>query len=175
MFFCAPPPHTTPSHSQTAHLQHAKYLGVTLSSDGSTRKDITTRLAKARKRFHALRQFWRNTDQTLKWKLRIYNAVFIPLVTYGLESAALTINDHNRLEAFHSQSLRKILQLKSAYYTEVLQPTAHTYTNQEMRFLTEQPPLTHHIRKAQLKLFGHIRRSHPICIERNCCFAHIFQ
>ncbi|CAE7861948.1 ODA1, partial [Symbiodinium sp. KB8] len=70
--------------------QHAKYLGVTLSSDGSTNKDITTRLVKARKHFYALHQFWGNTDLTLKWKLRIYNAVFIPLVTYGLESAALT-------------------------------------------------------------------------------------
>ena len=121
--------------------QHAKYLGVTLSSDGSTNKDITTRLVKARKHFYALHQFWGNTDLTLKWKLRIYNAVFIPLVTYGLESAALTTtSDDNRLEAFHSQSLRKILHLKSTYYTQVLQPSARTYTNQEARFLTEQPP-----------------------------------
>ena len=63
----------------------------------------------ARKHFHSLDQFWRNTDLTLKWKLRIYNAVFIPLVTYGLESAALTKGDFDRLEAFHSQSLWKIL------------------------------------------------------------------
>ena len=70
----------------------------------STHKDITTRLAKARKHFQALHQFWRNTDLTLKWKLRIYNAVFVPLATYGLESAALTTSDYNRLEAFHSQS-----------------------------------------------------------------------
>ena len=84
-----------------------------------------------------------NTDLTLKWKLRIYNAVFIPLVTYGLESAALTTSDYNRLEAFHSQSLRKILHLKSTYYTQVLQPTARTYTNQEVRFLNEQPPPSH--------------------------------
>ena len=69
--------------------QHAKYLGVTLSSDGSSHRDVLTHVAKARKHFNSLHQFWRNTDLTLKWKLRIYNAVFIPLVTYGLESAAL--------------------------------------------------------------------------------------
>ncbi|CAE7214369.1 unnamed protein product, partial [Symbiodinium natans] len=89
----------------------------------------------ARKHFNSLHQFWRNTDLTLKWKLRIYNAVFIPLVTYGLESAALTKGDLNRLEAFHSQSLRKILHFKSTYYTEVLNPTARTYTNQEVVWL----------------------------------------
>ena len=76
-------------------------------------------------------------------------------MTYGLESAALTKGDFDRLEAFHSQSLRKILHFKSTYYTEVLNPTARTYTNQEVRALTSQPPLTHHIHKAQLKLFGH--------------------
>ena len=95
--------------------QHAKYLGVTFSSDGPTHKDIVTRLAKARKHFHALHQFWRNTDLTLKWKLRIYNAVFIPLVTYRLESAALTKGDYNRLEAHSS-----IPSESEQYRTELL-------------------------------------------------------
>ncbi|CAE7374522.1 jockey\pol [Symbiodinium natans] len=174
----------SPTSQNTVHFhngapltieQHAKYLGITISSDGSSHKDVLTRVAKARKHFNSLHQFWRNTDLTLKWKLRIYNAVFIPLVTYGLESAALTKGDLNRLEAFHSQSLRKILHFKSTYYTEVLNPTARTYTNQEVRTLTSQPPLTHHIHKAQLKLFGHSLRSHPNSIERNCCFTSAFQ
>ena len=155
--------------------QHAKYLGATLSSNGSSHRDVLTRVAKARTHFNSLHQFWRNTDLTLKWKLRIYNAVFIPLVTYGLESAALTKGDFDRLEAFHSQSLRKILHFNSTYYTEVLNPTARTYTNQEVRALTSQPPLSHNIHKAQLKLFGHILRSHPNNIERNCCFTNSFQ
>ena len=67
------------------------------------------------------------------------------------------------------------LQEHILHYTEVLNPTARTYTNQEVRALTSQPPLTHHIHKAQLKLFGHILRSHPNNIERNCCFTHSFQ
>ena len=88
----------SPTSHNTVHItngtpltieQHAKYLGVTLSSDGSSHRDVLTHVAKARKHFNSLHQFWRNTDLTLKWKLRIYNAVFIPLVTYGLESAAL--------------------------------------------------------------------------------------
>ena len=108
----------SPTSQNTVHFtngtpltieQHAKYLGVTLSSDGSSHRDVLTRVAKARKHFHSLHQFWRNTDFTLKWKLRMYNAVFIPLVTYGLESAALTKGDFDRLEAFHSQSQEHIL------------------------------------------------------------------
>ena len=101
--------------------------------------------------------------------------MFIPLVTYGMESAALTKGDYIRLEAFHSQCLRNIRHFKSTYYTEVLDPTARTYTNQKVRALTKQPTLSHHIHKAQLKLLGHILRSHPNSIERNCCFTSSFQ
>ena len=72
----------------------------------------------------------------------IYNTVFISLLTYGLESVVLSINDYNRPEAFHSLILRKVLHFESTYYTEVPAPTGRTYTNQEVRFLTEQPPLT---------------------------------
>ena len=107
--------------------RHTKDFGVTLSSDGSSHENIVTRLAKARKHFHSFHEFWRNTNVTLKWKLRLCNAVFIPHVTYGLESTARTTGDYNRLEPFHSQSLRKILNIKSTYYTQVLQPTACTH------------------------------------------------
>ena len=58
----SPTSHNTISFADGTPLtieQHAKYLGVTLSSDGSSHKDVVTRLAKARKHFHALHQFWR--------------------------------------------------------------------------------------------------------------------
>ncbi|CAE7260206.1 Pol [Symbiodinium natans] len=99
-------------------VDHAKYLGVILSSDSSSHRDVVQRIAKARKNFNALHSFWRHADISRKWKLRIYNAVFVPLLTYGMESAALTQSDLHRLEAFHSQCLRKICRIGSTYFTE---------------------------------------------------------
>ena len=121
--------------------QHAKYLGVTLSSDGSTNKDITTRLVKAASTFTRFTSSGATQTSHSSGSSEFTTQSSYHLSHTGWNRAALTTtSDDNRLEAFHSQSLRKILHLKSTYYTQVLQPSARTYTNQEARFLTEQPP-----------------------------------
>ena len=88
-------------------------------------------------------------------KLRIYNAAFIPMLTYGMESASLSQRDLHRLEAFHSKALRKMRRMPATFYTKILEPTLPATANQQLKEQTSQPPLTHHIHKAQLKLFGH--------------------
>ena len=152
----------------------AKYLGVILTPTGSTRQDITQRLARARKQFQALTSFWRHTALSTQWKLRMYNATFIPYLTYAAESASITPQDLNRLEAFRSHSLCKIANLPSTYYTKVVAPHTTTYTNQDERHKTQQPTMAEHIHSKQLKFFGHILRSDPCELERNCCFTSFF-
>ena len=85
-------------------------------------------------------------------ELRIYNAVFIPMLTYGMESASLSQHDLHTLEAFHSKALRKMHRIPATFYTKILEPTQPTTTNQQLREQTSQPPLTHHIHRAQLQL-----------------------
>ena len=41
--------------------EYARYLGVILSRNGSSLKDVTERLRKARKHFGTIHHFWRNT------------------------------------------------------------------------------------------------------------------
>ena len=101
--------------------------------------DVTTRLAKARKHFMTLHTFWKHTGLSTAWKLRIYNAVFVPRIACGMESAALTTADLHRLEAFHSQSLRKIQRLKATFYTNVFTDNPHAQT-EAVRALADQPP-----------------------------------
>ena len=153
---------------------HAKYLGVILSSNGTARKDVNERLAKARKHFSTLHHFWRHSGLPAHWRLRIYNAVFIPMLTYGMGSASLSQHDLHRLEAFHSKGLGKMHRIPPTFYTKILEPTQPTTTNQQLREQTSQPPLTHHIHRAQLKLFGHILRAQDKCLERDCCFTKAF-
>ena len=85
-----------------------------------------------------------------------------------MESAALTNQDLHRIEAFHSQSLRKMPRIPSTYYTKNIAPDVPTTTNQQLRQQTSQPPLAHYIHRAQLKLFGQILRATE---QRNCCFT----
>ena len=73
------------------------------------------------------------------------------MIMYGMESAALTQPDIYRIEAFHSQSFRKMHRVFATFYTKVLAPEHTTTANQELRKQSSQPPLTHHMHKAQLK------------------------
>ena len=104
----------------------------------------------------------------------MYNAVFIPMLTYGMESASLSQHDLHRLEAFHSKALRKMRRIPATFYTRILEPTQPTTTNQQLREQTSQPPLTHHIHRAQLEMFGHILGAQDKCSERECCFTKAF-
>ena len=160
--------------NKVKEVRHAKYLGVYLSRNGTTRKDVTERLCKARKHFNTLHHFWKHTGFPLQWKLRIYNAVFVPMIEYGMESAALTQPDLHRIEAFHSRSPPKMHRVPATFYTKVLAPEQPTTTNKQLREQSSQLPLTHYIHKAQLKLFGHVLRAPENFLERNCCFTKSF-
>ena len=96
------------------------------------------------------------------------------MLTYVMESASLSQHDLHRLEAFHSKALRKMHRIPATFYTKISEPTQPTTTNQQLREQTSQPPLTHHIHKAQLKLFGQILRAQDKCLERDCCFTKAF-
>ena len=80
------------------------------------------------------------------------------MLTYGMESATLTQPQANRLNAFHCQRLRKILNHKATYYTKVLDPTATTVNNQAILDEANIPQLTDIIATQQLKLLGHVLR-----------------
>ena len=116
--------------------QQATYLGVTIRADGKTHTDVSQRIAKSRAGFKQLHKFWRHTDISIAWKLKVFKTVFVPMLTYGMESAALTDTSKAQLDGFQIECFRKIHNIKSTYFTKVINPTAHTTTNEEvLKFL----------------------------------------
>ena len=75
-----------------------------------------------------------------------------------MESATLTQPQSNKLNAFHCQCLRKILNHKATYYTEVLDPTTPTVNNQAILDQAHIQQLTDLIATQHLKFLGHILR-----------------
>ena len=88
-------------------VEHAKYLGVFLSRNGTMRKDVTECLRKAKKHFNTRHHFWRHTGLPLHRKLRINKAVFVPMSVYGMESAALTSQISTASKPFTSRASAK--------------------------------------------------------------------
>ena len=142
-----------------------------------THKGNITRLAKARKHFHALHQFWRHRLHTEVEASHIQCGRHSTRHIWAGDGWGVQLSQWEITTDWRPsipKACGRTLHLKRTYYTQVLEPTGRTCTNQEVRALTSQPPLAHH--KAQLKLFGHILlRSHPHSIKRNCCFTKFFQ
>ena len=92
-----------------------------------------------------------------------------------MESASISPQDHRALIGFQAQCLRTILNIKSTYYTKVLDPTATTFTHMQVIQQAQMPTITATIHKAQLKFLGHVLRtnhnSHPIALEGDIVFS----
>eukprot|EP00972_Heterocapsa_arctica_P087360 12883775-Heterocapsa_arctica.AAC.1 len=56
-----------------------------------------------------LNVFWTKSPASIKWKLRVYDAVIVSKLLYGLEALSLTDADVAKLDAFQIRGLRKIL------------------------------------------------------------------
>ena len=93
-----------------ANVEHFKYLGSTLSCDGSLDKEIATRISKASQAQGRLRNRVLNQHNIrLLTKLRVYNAVVLPSLLYGCETWTLYCRHVKKLESFHMRALRSII------------------------------------------------------------------
>jgi len=114
-----------------------------------------TGLAWAAKR--SLDNLYRQQKIQLATKLAIYKTCIIPVLLYGAETWTLQSSDWRRLDAFHHQCQRHILQTK---WSSVGQ---------------DYPPRGHHLTLPRLGLFGHVARLDSGVRARDaleCAYAH---
>jgi hypothetical protein len=157
--------------TEVKQVKAAKYLGAIITDTARVQADLRARLARARTGMDRLSKFWAHTDISIKWKLRIYQAVFIPTVLYGMESAHFTTADLQQLDSFHFQAMRKIYKIKATYYTEVINPQAHTTKNIDIQRRSNIPPLSQTLFSLQFKYLGHLLRGTQDQLEHNVCFT----
>ena len=121
---------------------HAKYLGVLITPHADMDKDITARINRGRSGYKKLHRFWSHTNIPTGWKLQVFKMCFIPMLTYGMKSAALKVDHLHRLGSFQANCIRKILHIKAICYTKVLDPSQPTTTNQEVMSQVQMPTIS---------------------------------
>ena len=136
----------------------ATYLGSLLTDTVDNHREVCNRIAEATVTCNRLKFFWNRAQNTVKWKLRVFDSILKSKVFYGLECIQLTQSDLNKLNAFQMKGLRRILRIP---------PTRihRRYTNQKVldilqadhHHLIEKFSLTWMTRK--VKLLGHILRT----------------
>eukprot|EP00972_Heterocapsa_arctica_P091643 13517548-Heterocapsa_arctica.AAC.1 len=86
-----------------------------------------------------LNVFWTKSSASIKLKLRVYDAVIVSKLLYGLEALSLTETDHSKLDAFQIRGLRKILGVKHSYLSRVSNKDIMIQVNNRARLPPNKP------------------------------------
>ena len=71
-------------------VNNYEYLGVIISSDGRIEQEVLNRVRKATTAYYGMNNtIIGKTEISNKTKLQIFNAVIVPIISYGTESLAL--------------------------------------------------------------------------------------
>jgi hypothetical protein len=125
------------------------YLGSELEANGGCLKDVTRRIALAGVVFSKLTKgLWQRNDIRLKTKLRVYNAMVVPVALYGSESWTMSAVVKRRLDVFDGRCLRRILGIR----------WPRTVSNEELRKRTGQPEMSELGVSRMLRWAGHVWR-----------------
>ena len=115
-------------------IRHMKYI-----------KDLVC--VKVCKRF----SMWNHSSLPKDRKIRIYKAVVISRLLYGLSTAWLNVAELRRLNGFHCRCLRRILRIKPSYFSRV--------SNVQVLQEAEETPLGKQLLRSQLLFFGRVVRA----------------
>ena len=150
--------------TQLANVQHFKYLGSTISSDGSLDREIESRISKASQALGRLRnKVLSQHNIRLQTKLKVYNAVVLPSLLYGCESWTLYRRHIKKLENFHMRALRSILAIR----------WQDRVTNLEVLDRANSTSIESTIIKAQLRWVGHTIRMEEDRMPRRLLYSEL--
>ena len=130
-------------------VEEFAYLRSVITSDGKFAQDIERRWAGATKAFGMLRRrLWGRIETSLKMKMKIFNAVVLPVLMQGAISLALTRTEERRLDAFEVGMLRCKVEVRWDDFVR----------NVDIWESLCQPPVSLKLRRARVKWLGHIER-----------------
>ena len=139
-----------------------KYLGALLSADGHSHSEVSRRIGMAKAEFALLRKCWQHSSLTIKDKTKIYYAIVVSGLLYGMESLALCVNDKRKLDGFHAKCCRSIAHISASYISRV--------SNKFVFQTLNVKPMSETLLKRQLQFFGTIARKSDEDVIRKMIF-----
>eukprot|EP00972_Heterocapsa_arctica_P071268 10527045-Heterocapsa_arctica.AAC.1 len=100
-------------------MESAVYLGSHIHSSGNQHAEIKSRISSTIITLKKLNTFWNKAPTSVKWRIRVYDAIIVSKLPHGLESLCLTEADQAKLDAFQIRGLRKILGIKHSFWSKV--------------------------------------------------------
>jgi hypothetical protein len=129
-----------------------KYLGATLSKDGSCSAEIRSRIATAMAAMARLSRIWRS-NISFTTKYRLYQSLVVSILLYGCEAWTLLAEAEKIIQAFETKCLRRLLGIS------YLEHKTNEYVRNKIKDLVgPQEPLLATVKRRKLGWFGHITR-----------------
>lgn len=130
-------------------VKEYKYLGILLDETGKQEAEINERVGKTIKLYYAMNQKFINKREISKQtKVKVFNTVYRPVLTYGCESWALTNRQRSKIQAMEMKYLRRILG----------KTRRDKIRNTQIREELGMKPVLQFIEQRQLSWWGHIQR-----------------
>ncbi|XP_077061885.1 uncharacterized protein LOC143714541 [Siphateles boraxobius] len=137
-------------------VQHFKYLGSILSSNGDTLPDVRARVSAACSKWRQVTGVLCNRRMPIRLKSKIYEIIVRPVALYGAESWPATAKHGQLLHAMEMHMLRWSLGLTRL--DDVM--------NIDVRKRMEIAPITEKMLEARLHWYGHVTRSHENSVAK---------
>ena len=127
-----------------------QYLGAVISADGSIQSELNRRLGMAGADFKVLDKVWNHTNVSNKQKYKIYIALIVSKLLYGLQTVWLTKIQRATLDGFNAKCIRKRVGTQHSYLSRV--------TNAKVLSYVGAPLLSKMLLEQQLVVFGKVFR-----------------
>ena len=97
------PTNITMNGQTLEEVKDFKYLGSFVSEDGSSTKEIKTRIGIATSAMTRLARVWRSNTISFPVKVRLYKSLVLSTLLYGCESWTLTADTERRIQSFENK------------------------------------------------------------------------
>ena len=137
---------------QLETVDHFKYLGAILTSDGSCTAEIRARIASALAAMARLSRIWKS-DMSFQIKHKLYKSLVVSSLLYGCEAWTLHAETERRIQAFEFKCLRRLLRISYREHktNNYVWATVNTLVG-------PQEPLLATVKRRKLAWFGHLTR-----------------
>ena len=114
-------------NKEVVFIDSFTYLGSLITNDGSSSRDITSRIAKTTSAMCRLSNpLFRKHRISIRTKINMYRALVVSVLLYGSEAWATTLADRRRLDVFDMRCQRRVFWQQHV-------------SNQSIRERTKQP------------------------------------
>jgi hypothetical protein len=134
------------------NVSQFRYLGTTVTNHNLIEEEIKRGLCSGNASYYSVQSLLSSRLLSRNLKMRIYQTIILPVISYGCETWSLTLTQNHRLRLFENKVLRRIFRLKRDEVTGEWRKLH----NEELHDLYSSPSIIRKMKLMEMRWTGHI-------------------